>query len=185
MAPRADGVKNAALLLAAARELFEEHGPEAALDQIARRAGVGNATLYRHFPTRADLLIAVYEDDVAALCAKGESLLSEPSATEALFAWLDLLATHIATKRALAFTGTERRPEHRTALFDRWHDSIRATAERLLDRARDTDALRPDFTVGDILTLTSAAASAATDADHALHLVRIICHGMEADGQAQ
>ena len=65
---RADASRNAERLLAAARELVDESGSEVALDEVARQAGVGNATLYRHFPTRGDLLVAVYADEVAG-CA--------------------------------------------------------------------------------------------------------------------
>lgn len=180
MAPRADAERNAELLLAAAKELFGEHGPEVALDRIARRAGVGNATLYRHFPTRADLLVAVYEDEVAELCAHGEALASASEPTEALFAWLERLAAHIAAKGALALTGTEPRPDRRTALFDRWHAAIRSTAELLLDRARTTGSLRKELTMADLIALTSAAAAAADDPEHARRLVRLIRHGLEA-----
>lgn len=180
MAPRIDAERNARLLLAAAKELFGEHGPEVALDQIARRAGVGNATLYRHFPTRADLLVAVYEDEVAELCADGEALASAPEPAEALFAWLESLAAHTADKGALALTGTEPHPDRRTALFDRWHAAIRSTAELLLDRARATGSIRDGLAMTDLLALTSAAAAAADDADHARRLVRLIRHGLEA-----
>ncbi|XVQ86695.1 TetR/AcrR family transcriptional regulator [Microbispora siamensis] len=73
---RADASRNAALLLAAARELIDSSGPDVALDEVARRAGVGNATLHRHFPTRAELLVAVYADEVAELCRQGADLLA-------------------------------------------------------------------------------------------------------------
>jgi len=179
MSRRTDAARNAELLLAAATELFGEHGPEVALDRIARRAGVGNATLYRHFPTRADLLIAVYEDEVAELCAHGAALASAPEPAEALFSWLESLAVHIKSKGALAFTGTETNAARRTALFDRWHASIRATADTLFDRARAQGAIREDLTVTDVLALTSAAANAANGADDARRLIDLIRHGME------
>jgi AcrR family transcriptional regulator len=180
MARRTDAARNAERLLAAARELLSEHGPEVALDRIARRAGVGNATLYRHFPTRADLLIAVYEDEVADLCAAGAALASAPDPAEALFGWLESLAVHIESKGALAFTGTEAHAERRTALFDRWHASIRATAERLFDRARAHGAIRDGVTVTDALALTSAAAGAAGGTDDARRLLGLLRHGMES-----
>src|ERR1700753_3858906 len=87
--PRADASRNAARLLAAARDVLAESGNDVPFDVIARHAGVGNATLYRHFPTRADLLVAVYADEVDALCQQGVDLLGRPSAAEALFGWLD------------------------------------------------------------------------------------------------
>jgi len=63
--------RNLALLLGAARELIHQSGTNLVMNEVARRAGVGNATLYRNFPTRADLLVAVYQDEVDALCGLG------------------------------------------------------------------------------------------------------------------
>jgi AcrR family transcriptional regulator len=179
MAPRADAARNAEALLAAARELVDEYGPEVALDQVARRAGVGNATLYRHFPTRADLLIAVYEDEVAALCAKGEALQTASSESDALFAWLELLIEHIATKRTLAFSAAERQPDRRTALFDRWHESIRSVTARLLDHATEAGAVHKDLYLDDLLALTTGAATTADGTAQAQRMIRIISNGLK------
>jgi AcrR family transcriptional regulator len=183
-ARRADATRNAQLLLAAAKDLFDEQGPDAALDEVARRAGVGNATLYRHFPTRGDLLVAVYADEVTALCDQGAALLKEPSAAEALFTWLDSFVVHIATKRALALAGTEDSDERRTELFDHWHESMTSTAERLLTRAQQAGAVRSDLTVGDLLALTSGATLTSTSTRHAQQLLQILRHGF-ADTQTE
>jgi AcrR family transcriptional regulator len=179
-ARRADGARNAELLLSAAKELFDEQGPEATLDEVARRAGLGNATLYRHFPTRGDLLVAVYADEVAALCRRGTDLLHETSADVALFDWLDDFVVHVATKRALALAVTEGPDERRSELFDRWHESMRATTESLLIRAREAGAVRSDLAVDDLLALTSVAAMVSTSTPHARQLLRILRHGFEA-----
>ncbi|HEY0538812.1 MAG TPA: helix-turn-helix domain-containing protein [Actinoallomurus sp.] len=176
-ARRADATRNAQLLLAAAKDLFDEYGPEVALDEVARRAGVGNATLYRHFPTRGDLLVAVYADEVTALCEQGVTLLHKPSAAQALFTWLDSFVVHVATKRALALAATESSDERRTELFDHWHESMRSTAEGLLVRAQDAGVVRTDLTVADVLALTSAAAIVGTSTHHARQLLRILHHG--------
>ena len=178
MARRADAARNVQLLIAAARSLFDESGPDVALDEVARRAGVGNATLYRNFPTRADLLVAVYADEVDALCARGAELLHETPAAEALDAWLSCFVTHVATKRALALACTENNSERRTELFGGWHEAMRSTAARLLARAQEEGAVNADLTVANLLAVTSAAAVAATDPDHAQHLLRIVCHGI-------
>src|SRR5947208_2495681 len=114
--PRADASRNAARLLAAAREVLAEAGNDVALDAIARRAGVGNATLYRHFPTRGDLLVAVYADEVAELCARGAALLQDPDPVGALFAWLEEFVLHVAAKRPLAHAATEGADKRRTEL---------------------------------------------------------------------
>jgi AcrR family transcriptional regulator len=177
MPPRADAARNAELLLAAAKELFAERGAEVALDEIARRAGVGNATLYRHFPTRSDLIVAVYSDEVDALCRHGTELLASPHAGEALFAWLDSFVVHIATKRALALAVTESPDERRTRLFEEWHRAITATADRHLSRAVQAGQVRTDLGVTDLLALTSGAAIASSGPEHAQRLLRILRDG--------
>ena len=176
-ARRADAVRNARLLLGAARELFDERGPDVAMDDVARRAGVGNATLYRNFPTRGDLLAAAYADEVAALCQQGAVLLAESSPGEALYAWLDSFVIHVATKRALALAATAGSDEQRSELFGSWHESMRSTAEGLLARAREARAIRPGLTVTDLLALASAAALAGATPDHARQLLEMMRHG--------
>ncbi|WP_169951685.1 TetR/AcrR family transcriptional regulator [Microbispora sp. H11081] len=176
---RADASRNAALLLAAARELVAESGPEVALDEVARRAGVGNATLYRHFPTRADLLVAVYADEVAELCRRGADLPPGLSPADALFSWLDAFVVHVATKRPLALAATEGPTGRRSALFDQWHTSIHATASDLLRRAQDAGAVRPGLTVTDLLALAGGAALTGTDVAHARRLTALLRRGLE------
>ncbi|MEU8058695.1 TetR/AcrR family transcriptional regulator [Microbispora bryophytorum] len=176
---RADAARNAALLLAAARELVASAGPEVALDEVARRAGVGNATLYRHFPTRADLLVAVYADEVAELCRRGADLPTGLSPADALFSWLDAFVVHVATKRPLALAATEGPTGRRSALFDQWHTSIRATASGLLRRAQDAGAVRPGLTATDLLALAGGAALTGTDVAHARRLTALLRGGLE------
>lgn len=176
-ARRADAERNAQRLLAAARALFDEHGTDVALDEVARCAGVGNATLYRHFPTRGDLLVAVYADEVAALCDRGEALLSGRDPGEALHAWLEAFAIHVATRRTLAFAGT-RAGERRTALFERWHGSLTSTARKLLDRAQESGAVRPELVVDDVLVLVNAIAAADRDVERVRRLLEILHHGL-------
>jgi len=164
-------------LVAAAREALADAGHDVAFDVIARRAGVGNATLYRHFPTRADLLVAVYADEVAALCQRGADLLEADEPADALFAWLDDFVLHVATKRPLALAATE--GVDRTTLFGQWHASITSTADRLVRRARP--ALRAGLTTADVLTLASGAALAA-DPGKARHLVALLRTGFADPG---
>ncbi|QWF79272.1 TetR/AcrR family transcriptional regulator [Amycolatopsis sp. CA-230715] len=181
---RADAAKNVDAVLAAARELFGERGPDAPLDDVAKRAGVGNATLYRHFPTRSDLLVAVYAEEVAALGRQGAALVNDPTAADALFDWLGHFVVHIATKRALAAAITEDPEGRRTALFEQWHASMRATAAELFTRARDTGVVRPELTVADVLALVSAAAIASADAADARRLLRILWYGFTGTGRS-
>ncbi|MGO4418991.1 TetR/AcrR family transcriptional regulator [Streptomyces sp. MCAF7] len=179
---RADAARSVQSLLAAAKALFDAHGPDVALDEVARRAGVGNATLYRHFPTRQDLIVAVYADEVTFLCEQGADLLESESAAEALFTWLDSFVVHVATKRALALAGTADSAQRRTTLFDHWHASMRSTAQKLLARAQRDGAVATDLTVDDMLALTNAAAFAGSSADHARQLLRVQWRGFAGGG---
>ncbi|MEV0106349.1 helix-turn-helix domain-containing protein [Nocardia sp. NPDC050799] len=174
---RADASRNTARLLAAARELITEAGPEVALDEIARRAGVGNATLYRHFPTRADLLVAVYRDEIADLCRCGTEPAGSEPPLDALFTWLDKFVVHVATKRPLALAASAGPGDRHTPLFAEWHTSITAAAGVLVERART--ALRPDVTTTDVLTLaTGLALATGADGEHAHHLVALLRSGL-------
>jgi AcrR family transcriptional regulator len=87
---RADARRNYEALMAAARELFLEQGPDAPLDEVAKRAGVGAGTLYRHFPTRNDLISAVYVSDIETLCDTAEKLTAEQDAGASLAEFIEL-----------------------------------------------------------------------------------------------
>ena len=100
--PRADSLRNRDQLLGAAKAAFAEGGPDVALEEVARRAGVGIGTLYRHFPAREALLAAVYRREVEQLTASAERLLAEHPPLEAFERWLHLLVDYLATKRVVA-----------------------------------------------------------------------------------
>jgi AcrR family transcriptional regulator len=165
---RADARRNHVLLVLAAREVFAEQGSGAPLEAVARRAGVGNATMYRHFANRHDLVIAVYADETATLCAARPALPPH----DALFAWLRELVAYLATKRDIALALTARdRPK--STLFDRWYDAVRGTATGLLDLARA--GVAPELTGTDLLLLAAGIALTGTDParhDRLLGLVR-------------
>jgi AcrR family transcriptional regulator len=99
---RADARRSRAKLLEAATAAFAEHGADAPLDDIARRAGVGIGTLYRHFPTRVDLQAAVYRSQVQTVCDAADELLVSNSPEQALLGWVRALAAYLVTKRGLA-----------------------------------------------------------------------------------
>jgi AcrR family transcriptional regulator len=141
---------------------------------------VGNATLYRHFPSRAELLAAVYANEVATLCRYGAQLLDASSPIEALFAWLDAFVVHVATKRPLALAANDVPDGRRTPLFDQWHASITATATDLVRRAQP--ALRQDVTPSDVLALASGAAL-TVDTANAQRLVALLRTGLAAPEQ--
>jgi len=156
---RADAQRNVERLIAAAREAFAAHGPNASLDDIARAAGVGAGTLYRHFPTRLALFEAVYRDNVERLCANGERLAATEPPAEALVDWLNGFVTVISQKRGLAAALTE---EGRTSeLFAQCHGMINATGAKLLASAKTAGAVRDDVALGDLLKMAKAFAHAA------------------------
>ena len=100
--PRADAERNRARLLDAARAAFTSGQASVTLEQVARDAGVGIGTLYRHFPTREALVEALYRKDLADLCATAGHLLKEQSPERALRAWMDGFAGYVAAKREMA-----------------------------------------------------------------------------------
>lgn len=161
--PRADARRNRAALLDAARAVFAEQGVDAPLDDVARRAGLGNATLYRHFPTRGELLVAAYAEEVAALCDLGRELLAATEPGEALFAWLGEFVAHVASKRALALAITDDDAGERATHFGRWRHDMRATLTALLDRARAGGAVRADVDGLDLLALANGIALAGVN----------------------
>ena len=176
MSRRADAQRNYELLLAAAKSIFDEHGAGAPLDDVARRAGVGNATLYRHFPTRRELIVAVYADEVTELCATGEKLLAEVDPAAALFAWLRAFIAHVGTKGELAVAIHD--DERRSALFERWHESMRATTAALLTRARRAGAVPTGLTPTDLLALARGISIAAADSHQVDRMLRLLRDGI-------
>lgn len=100
---RSDAVRNRAELLAAAADVFTEDGVNAPVRRVAARAGVGMGTLYRHFPTRADLIVAVYRYQVDAAAQAGPRLLDDsPDPAEALHEWVGIFVDFLVTKHGLA-----------------------------------------------------------------------------------
>ena len=100
--PRADGQRNRERLINAAKTAFADIGPEVSLDEIARRAGVGIGTLYRHFPTRDAVVEAVYRREVQQLADAATRLLDTGPPGEALHQWMRLFVDYIATKKLIA-----------------------------------------------------------------------------------
>jgi AcrR family transcriptional regulator len=145
---RADALRNYEKLVAAGRDAFAADGSAASLEDIARRAGVGIGTLYRHFPSRQHLLEAVYVDEVEAICRSVDEY-SELEPWEALSAWLHRFVGFAATKRALAeqlFEYIDRDSE----VFRSCGDAISAAGEPLLKRAQDAGVVRPDTSFIDV-----------------------------------
>jgi AcrR family transcriptional regulator len=155
---RADARRNVARLISVAREAISERGAEASMDDIARRAGVGSGTLYRHFPTKASLIEAVYRDGVNTLCARGDEYLASLPPDRAMFEWLRALVGYVTEKRGLA--GSLLTSMDTASLFAEMHARIAASGGALLDRAKDAGAIRPDVELMDVIRLASAIAHA-------------------------
>jgi AcrR family transcriptional regulator len=150
---RADAKRNRQLLLSAARTAFTEKGADASLEDIARRAGVGVGTLYRHFPNRQDLLEAVYVDEVEALCRSAEDFAGE-SSWDAMVHWFNRFVDYVVTKRALvdemlATVGRD------APVFRTCHEAIFTAGEPLLERAKADGTVRPDIEFVDVIRLVS------------------------------
>lgn len=150
---RADARRNYDRLLEAARSAFAEKGAEASLEDIARRAGVGVGTLYRHFPTRQALLESVYIEEVEALCSSAADLTGEPP-WDALTSWLDRFVDYVSTKRALGEQLLATMSPDST-VFRNCHDAIYAAGEPLLQRAKSSGVVRSDVEFTDVIRLVS------------------------------
>ncbi|MFE9372536.1 TetR/AcrR family transcriptional regulator [Streptomyces sp. NPDC006711] len=151
---RRDAARNRDLLVAAARALFAEQGINVPLDEIAKRAGVGNATLYRRFPTRGDLVEAVFHDDLTEVMASGERALAAEDAWGALTTYLEGVCALLARDRGigdLMTTGIEGAPT-----LDAIHVHNYATQSELMRRAAAAGQLRTDVVPEDLLFALSA-----------------------------
>ena len=157
---RADARRNIERILNAAGAAFARDGAAASLEEVARQAGVGSATLHRHFPSRQALLSAVFHDRVESLCVQARTLIAEAEPGTALITWLRALGTYVSTTHGLAATllpdpygGELPQDTSCAALIDE-------AGGALLRRAQAAGAARPEVSIGDLLTLMNAIALA-------------------------
>src|SRR5262249_28326512 len=127
---RADARQNHARLIKAATVAFAERGADAPLEDIARRAGGGIGTLYRHFPTRLDLQAAVFRSQVSTVCGEGEALLETATPDQAFTGWLRALGGYLVTKRGLSRALIEAVGVESELITSCWM-AMRQTTERL------------------------------------------------------
>lgn len=151
---RRDARRNWDLLVGAAREVFAEQGLEAPLDVIARRAGVGNATLYRNFPTRAALVDAAFHDLLTGTMAAGEQARTAPDAWAALHEYLRAVFVTLAADRGTNDLMTTRLEG--VEALRAVHAHNRETMDVLLGRGRDQGTVRADVTTEDVLFALAA-----------------------------
>lgn len=177
---RADARRNEAALLDAAAAIFVASGVEAPIRDIAARAGVGTATIYRHFPTRADLVIAVYRHQVEALAEAGPALLATSATPHAaLGRWIDLFVDFLVTKLGLAAVLQSDDP-----CFDPLHsyflDRLEPVCTQLLAVAAGSGEIRSDLNAHELMRgVASLCVGAGVSARYdARRLVELLIAGL-------
>jgi AcrR family transcriptional regulator len=170
---RADARRNRERLLEVAGRAFSTAGPDVTLEAIARGAGVGIGTLYRHFPTREALVEAAYRNELVRLCASVDDLLARMAPDEALRTWMDRLIDYLATKRGMV--------DALRAVIASGGDPYAQSRESLLDAVRDLlgagaadHRLRDDVDARDVLTAVSGIALVASAPDQRQQASRLL-----------
>lgn len=171
---RRDAQQNRERIVAAAATVIADDGPDASLDKIATRAGVGPGTLYRHFPTRNDLLAAVFEGRIVELSQRAIALCDHPRPGAALAEWVAAMLDHALTDNgllaALALTGTK--PEIDCSAM------ILSAAGTVLQRAQDAGEIRLDVTADDLLRLIVGIGLANDERGQAHRLLHVTLDGL-------
>ena len=177
--PRSDAQRNRERILDVARQAFSRSGANTSLDDIAKEAGVGPGTLYRHFPAREQLLEAVYRSEMEKLAAAEQKFAQELPPVEALRAWLLLFVDYIAAKQLIApalnaLLGDPKR------VFEASHARIWEAVRALVKRAIQSGDIRKDLDPIDLLRALIGIASVATSPEwqqSARRLVDILISG--------
>lgn len=182
--PRADALRNRERLLAAAAAAFAADGLSVPLDEIARRAGVGPGTLYRHFPTKEALFEAVLHDRLRRLAEEARALGEDPDPAAALLGLIGRLGAEAAAKRDLVDALASGGADLNAAALAATAADLRAGIGRLLDRAQRSGAIRADLTLADLMALISGMLFAvrprpAGQADPQ-RVVAVLCDGLRA-----
>jgi AcrR family transcriptional regulator len=154
---RADARRNYDRLIATAEAVFATDGPEASLDKIAKTAGVGPGTLYRHFPNRRALLIAVYSERIAELSTLGAQYAERLEPIEALSQWMRLVASHTLVYRGLKDLLTAESPDGASPDMSWCMAAMRGTSATILNQAQAAGRVEASVQPIDILRLVHAA----------------------------
>lgn len=148
---RADAARNRARLLDAATAQFAERGVETSLDDVAKAAGVGIGTLYRHFPTREDLVLAVYGAQIDALDARSRELATSEDPGEALREWMRGFVDFYAVKQGMVTLLRTMMDGSRSEHFAQTRETLRLAAERMLAPAIEAGVIREDVAAPELL----------------------------------
>ena len=170
--PRADAVRNRERLMDVAKQAFAEIGPDVSLEEIARRAGVGIGTLYRHFPTRDDMVEAVYRRELKQISDAAAHLLATRPAGEALHQWLRLLVDYMATKKVIApALGSL---TSGSALYESSGTLIKAAVAELVENAIEAGDIRSDVEPIDVIQALAGFAMAVSAPGWEVRTLRLI-----------
>lgn len=178
---RADAQQNRDAILAVALDALTESG-DASLNSIAKRAGVGNATLYRHFPTREALVLEVYRNEVQQLVDAADVLLGEVPADEALRAWVERLAQYAMTKHGLA-AAMRTAASSDSELFAETYGRMVGALHTLLSAAEEAGAVRPGLDPDDVLLALGGLFQLNPDGDwqgQASRIFTLVMSGLQA-----
>jgi len=176
---RADAERNRQQLLEAAKASFAERGPDASLEEIARQAGVGIGTLYRHFPNRDALLAAVYRHALKQLADAAPALAAKEPPLQALRSWMRLFVDYVATKKVIA-PALQRMAGGTSALYAGTMDQITAAMNLLTSRAVASGEIRLDMDPFDVLRAVISVADERPGWQKRAHqLIDIILQGLK------
>jgi|SRR4051812_31494408 AcrR family transcriptional regulator len=174
---RSDARENRARILAAARQAFTEEG-DTSMNQIAQRAGVGPGTLYRNYPNREALVLAIYQDEVDRLTGSVPELLAALPPLEALRRWTTDLVGAMRKKHGL---GDALSPGAHKSITEQTYGPVIAAITQLLDAGKSDGTIRADADPGDFLQLTGALWRAASGADdRSPRMLALILDGLSA-----
>jgi AcrR family transcriptional regulator len=179
---RADAQRNRDLLLSAAVEAFSECGLEATLDAIAKKAGVGIGTLYRHFPTREALVEAAYRNELAVVCAAAPELLATLPPAEATRAWMDRFIDYMTRKlgmadalRGIIAAGADP--------YAHSFELLVGAIQPLLAASAEAGEIRSDVAAADVLvSLSGVALAAGANREQADRLLDLLMDGLRYQG---
>ncbi|MGY6158227.1 TetR/AcrR family transcriptional regulator [Paraburkholderia strydomiana] len=163
--PRADALRNRERILEEAKKAFTSEGGDISLEEVARQAGVGPGTLYRHFPTREALLESVYRAEVESLAEEERRLTQELPADEALREWMLLFVDYIATKKIIAPALNSIVGGATNELFEYSGKQIKAAIRTLVSRAVESGDVRADLEPLDLLRALVGVSNVASAPD--------------------
>lgn len=170
---RADAQRNRERILEVAREAFTRSGADASLDDIAKQAGVGPGTLYRHFPTREELLKAVYRKELETLAAAAQKFAATLSPVEALRAWLLLFVDAVAAKQIIAPALNSLLGDYKK-VFEDSHALVQQALRNLVKRGIKSGDIRKDLDSSDLLHALVGVANVSSSPDWQKSATRLV-----------